>query len=294
MKPPILTVVIPVYNRAAIVGRTLGSLEAQTTHDFEVILVDNNSCDGTADVLRRWAASAPVNVRVLTQMRRGAAAARQLGLEACRTEWTMFFDSDDTMAPGHIARALGAVAAHPDADLIGWDMACNEGGLRMVKRFVADQYRSLFNGTMATLSYMGRTEIFRRAGGWNPAVATWDDIELGARILELKPKACRIAGEPTVDVYVQSDSMTATATDACRIEPALRCMASTLGPRCRSWIELKRAIFAASLPAAEGRRYMEQHLPEASRPALMRMAYAYTRLGGRGIARILRPLLDRK
>lgn len=293
MKPPILTVVIPVYNRAAVVGRTLGSLAAQTTRDFEVILVDNNSDDGTAEVLRRWAASAPVNVRVLTQMLPGAAAARQRGLEACTTEWTMFFDSDDTMAPGHIARALDAIAAHPDADLVGWDVAYNEGGRRKVKRFVASPYRSLFNGTMATLRYMARTDIFRRAGGWNPAVATWDDIELGARILELNPKVYKIAGGPMVEVYLQSDSMTATATDAARIEPALRCMAATLGPRRRGWTDLKRAIFAASLPASEGRRYMERLLPVAARPALLRLAYAYTRLGGRGIARILRPFMDR-
>ncbi|MGN0223934.1 MAG: glycosyltransferase family 2 protein, partial [Muribaculaceae bacterium] len=50
-----LTIVIPVYNRATIVERTLASVAAQTLRPLSVVLVDNNSTDGTLSVLQRWA-----------------------------------------------------------------------------------------------------------------------------------------------------------------------------------------------------------------------------------------------
>ncbi|MDE6120284.1 MAG: glycosyltransferase family 2 protein, partial [Muribaculaceae bacterium] len=62
-----ITVVIPVYNRAGIVGRTLETLDAQVFQDFYVILVDNNSTDGTLEVLQQWAGKHPGRATVLMQ-----------------------------------------------------------------------------------------------------------------------------------------------------------------------------------------------------------------------------------
>ncbi len=58
MSDPMITLVIPVHNRAAIVERTLQSVECQTARPLRVILVDNNSTDNTLQVLRRWKAAA--------------------------------------------------------------------------------------------------------------------------------------------------------------------------------------------------------------------------------------------
>ncbi len=74
-----LTIIIPVHNRKELVGRTLHSLEAQTARPLDIILVDNNSSDGTREELTRWQSSldAPdFTIRVLDCDTPGAAAAR--------------------------------------------------------------------------------------------------------------------------------------------------------------------------------------------------------------------------
>lgn len=279
----IITIVIPVFNRADKVCATLQSLLGQSVQDFDVILVDNASTDGTRDVLLRWAAER-AKVTVLTEPRRGAAAARQCGLDAVNTPWTMFFDSDDTLEPDAIARILGAIEAHPQAQMIGWNIEMNYGKRRKMVRFVPSQYRSLFNGTMGTLRYCARTELFRRVGGWNPAVGLWDDIELGARLLAAHPVSFFIGGAPLVKVYVGNDSITQKENSPSMLAeaaPALDSIACTLGLRRAWWTDLKRAINAAAagLPCP----------PARSHRALVWAAYIYTRLGGRGAARLLQP-----
>ena len=153
-----ITIVIPVHNRAEIVGRTLASVEAQTLRPLSVVLVDNASTDGTAGVLREWAARPHgLDVRVVCETAPGAAAARNRGLSEVRTEWTMFFDSDDTMRPDHCRRALEAAG---DCDMVGWDVCLHTtDGAEEVHRFYADdaQFHSLFHGSTATQRYMART-----------------------------------------------------------------------------------------------------------------------------------------
>ena len=96
-----ISLVIPVRNRASIVGRTLDSVAAQTRLPDQIVLVDNGSTDGTLEVLRRWA-NGRSNVQVVTEPRPGAAEARNCGLRAVTEEYVMFFDSDDTMPPRHV------------------------------------------------------------------------------------------------------------------------------------------------------------------------------------------------
>ncbi|MDE6467563.1 MAG: glycosyltransferase family 2 protein [Muribaculaceae bacterium] len=292
-----LTLVIPVYNRANVVTRTLASVEAQTARDFDIILVDNNSTDGSADVLRSWCESSSRNVRMLNESRKGAASARRCGAEAADTEWLMFFDSDDVMAPGHIARILDAIESSPDADVIGWDIMLRYGVFDRLGDFVEKnaQYRSLLNGTMGTQRYCVRRSVYERAGGWCPEVSVWDDIELGARILDLNPKIAKLKGAPMVDVYLQPDSIThgESARNYEVIERALTRIAATLGPERAHWVNLKRIIVAAKEPDETLSKALLQRIIEgaASRRALLRFAYFYTRRGGRGIARLLQPFM---
>lgn len=292
-----LTLIIPVYNRAAVVERTLASVEAQTARDFDIILVDNNSTDGTPAVLRRWSESTARNVRLLNETRKGAAVARRCGAAAAAGEWLMFFDSDDVMAPGHIARILEAIERNPAADVIGWNIMLRYGAFDRLGDFVEKnaQYRSLLNGTMGTQRYCVRRSVYERAGGWCPDVSVWDDIELGARILALNPKIIKLDGAPMVDVYLQPDSIThgESAANYEAIERALTRIAATLGPRRAHWVDLKRIIVAAKEPDEDLSKALLQRIMEgaASHRALLRLAYVYTRRGGRGIARLLQPFM---
>lgn len=287
-----VTVVIPVYNRAGIVRRVLESLDAQSCRDFGVVLVDNASTDGTRAVLEEWSRQTSLTVRIASESRRGAAAARQTGLGLCDSEWVMFFDSDDIMLPDHIGRALREARCHPDADMIGWDIWHTDSSGRCRKPFVTRdiRYRSLFNGTLSTQRYFARKALFVNAGGWKPDIGIWDDIELGARLLAQNPVIYKSEGEPTVEVIVQPDSITVAPVDIEDVEHTLRSIAQTYGNT--RWTALKEMILAAGTPGSQATAIRRRVLAAArSRRFLLRLAYTYTRLGGRGIARILRPLM---
>jgi glycosyltransferase involved in cell wall biosynthesis len=98
---PLISVIIPVYNRAHLIGRAIGSVLAQTYRNFEIVVVDDASTDDLAGVLSRLA---PAQLRRVVHPRnRGAAAARNTGISATAGEYVAFLDSDDTWYPQKLA-----------------------------------------------------------------------------------------------------------------------------------------------------------------------------------------------
>jgi glycosyltransferase involved in cell wall biosynthesis len=99
---PLLSVIVPSFNRASLIGTTLASLVRQIGPAGEIIVVDDGSTDGTAAVAEAFGGP----VRVLRQANTGPSAARNLGFSASTGEYVLFFDSDDLLAPGSIESAL--------------------------------------------------------------------------------------------------------------------------------------------------------------------------------------------
>ena len=96
---PLVSVVIPTFNRARQVQAALKSVLAQTYREFEVIVVDDGSTDGTKNVFQQLARAendGDNQVRYIFQPNQGQSAARNRGVEAARGEWIAFLDSDDT------------------------------------------------------------------------------------------------------------------------------------------------------------------------------------------------------
>lgn len=302
---PQISIVIPVYNRAGIVARTLDSVAAQTARPLRVILVDNASTDASRQVLDAWASahSAPgFEVTVLEERKKGAACARNRGLEAVETPWTMFFDSDDVMLPGHLERVLRAIEEYPDVDIFGWDVRTfSPSGSELSTRFEASElvWHNIMHGSMATLRYCARTECFRRAGGWCESLGTWDDIELGTRLLALNPRVRKLEGERTVEVFVSEESITGPSF-AASMEQCVRALGEIEKhyPGPLSHVRMKGVILAADC-ALDGRRREGRELlgrlvgeePRAVNRLAYRLAYLYRRLRLRGAAIIFKPLL---
>ncbi|MGR8008735.1 glycosyltransferase family 2 protein [Streptomyces hypolithicus] len=104
-----LSVVVPFFNVQTYAPDTLRSLRANARDDFEFILVDDCSTDGTPDILRRAERELPGAVLIRHERNGGLATARNTGLDAARGEYLTFLDGDDWLAAGHYPRLLAAM-----------------------------------------------------------------------------------------------------------------------------------------------------------------------------------------
>ncbi|MDB5885704.1 MAG: glycosyl transferase, family 2 [Polaromonas sp.] len=112
------SVVIPLYNKARYICCTVQSVLDQSFSDIEVIVVDDGSSDGGADLVN---AMNDPRIRVVHQTNAGVSAARNLGIDLARGEWVAFLDADDWHHPEHLACLVDAQAAWPEADAVGTD-----------------------------------------------------------------------------------------------------------------------------------------------------------------------------
>lgn len=110
----LFSVVIPTYNRARLLGETLDSVFAQTFKDYEVIVVDDGSTDGTADFVRRLGG----RVNFLTQRHRGPGAARNLGARQASGKYLAFLDSDDLWFSWTLDTYAKAVERHGEPSML--------------------------------------------------------------------------------------------------------------------------------------------------------------------------------
>ena len=115
--PDTLSVVLPNYNHAILIGRALAALLAQGRAADEIIIIDDGSTDDSAHVINRFATKAP-SIRVLSNPSNiGVIPTLQCGLQAARGKYIYFAAADDWVAPGFFELALRRLKANPDVGL---------------------------------------------------------------------------------------------------------------------------------------------------------------------------------
>ncbi len=154
----LVSVVLPTFNRAALLPDAIRSVLSQSWQDSEVIVVDDGSQDGTEAVVRQLAASDP-RVRYLPQPNRGVSAARNRALACSRGAMIAFLDSDDIWLPGKLQAQVDVLQALPSVGMVWTDMrAIALDGRQLCDRYLRTMYkgydrvseRTLFSST-ATL-----------------------------------------------------------------------------------------------------------------------------------------------
>lgn len=110
MPRPLVSIIIPTRNRAALLPAAMDSVLNQTRQDFELIVVDDGSTDTTQEVLADYGS----RITCLTIEHAGPSAARNRGIEAARAELIAFLDSDDIWLPRKLERQLEYHAVHAD------------------------------------------------------------------------------------------------------------------------------------------------------------------------------------
>lgn len=105
----VFSIIIPTFNRSALLKRALISVYQQTFSDFEVIIVDDGSTDDTANMIRQEFPDA----HYYYQLNEGVSSARNKGLDVAKGEWIAFLDSDDEWLPKKLEKQLALLEQNP-------------------------------------------------------------------------------------------------------------------------------------------------------------------------------------
>ncbi len=175
-----ISAIMPVHNGAAHLAEGLRGILAQSHPVQEIIVVDDGSTDGSAEVAR---AVSP-DIMVLTQSQQGPAGARNAGAAAALSAWLAFLDHDDLWPAGRTAKLLEALAAQPGAGLVAGriEIRASPG--------LAEDPR-LTQANHSHVPFMFPTGLIRRdvwvaLGGMAPARDYSEDVDLYLRLLEAK------------------------------------------------------------------------------------------------------------
>jgi glycosyltransferase involved in cell wall biosynthesis len=106
------SIVIPLYNKARFIKRSLDSVLMQTLGDYEVIVIDDGSTDDGPDLVAGYSDH---GIRLIRQENRGVSAARNRGIAEAQGEWIAFLDADDTLKPHYLQTIMGLIRRFPDA-----------------------------------------------------------------------------------------------------------------------------------------------------------------------------------
>ena len=185
---PKVSVIIPTHNRRDYLREALASVLAQTYQDFEVIVVDDGSTDGTEEIVRAFP-----ETRYIFQENRGVSAARNVGVARSNGEWLAFLDSDDLWQPSKLAIQIEFFTAQPHARICQTEELWLRNGVRVNphtkhRKPSGDIFaRSLHLCLVSPSATMMRRELFESAGGFDEALPACEDYDLWLRIAATEP-----------------------------------------------------------------------------------------------------------
>lgn len=212
--PVLLSIVIPAYNYAQTLPRTVESVMPQLADDCELIIIDDGSTDSTpqviADLLERY----PQRIRTERKANGGLASVRNRGIELALGSWLIFLDADDEMAEGAITRIRSHLAANPQTCFVaGGHISVSASGKRSahtpglmpaeplarVRAYLLDKTLSLSNGACVM-----HRDVFQR-GNYPEAFRSAEDIPVFAQVLANYP--CSVIDEPLALIHKHDDSL---------------------------------------------------------------------------------------
>lgn len=193
MGAPRVSVVIPAWNAAAFIGKTLETVAAQTYADHEIIVVDDGSSDETKLVVDRFLLDRGLRGLCIRQENKKIAGARNTGIRAAAADLIAFLDHDDLWFPEKLARTLAEFDSFPDTDLVCHnENIVKDGALVRVSKngpLVPNMYeRLLFEGNALSPSAVTvRKSKLVEAGLFreNPEFNTVEDYDLWMRLAKI-------------------------------------------------------------------------------------------------------------
>jgi len=190
MTTPALSILLPVYNNRPYLGEAIASIQQQTVTDFELLVIDDGSTDGSAAIAAAAAQRDP-RVRLIRQSNSGIVGALNRGLEEARGELIGRMDGDDVAEPERLQRQLAYLAEHPECVIVGTGAWFMDPGGAVVDRVISpaseEEIESrLLQGDGSALihaSVIMRGAAVRAVGGYLREFDKAEDIDLFFRLM---------------------------------------------------------------------------------------------------------------
>jgi glycosyltransferase involved in cell wall biosynthesis len=185
---PKISIVMPLFNKRAYVGDSIASVARQSFSDFELIVVDDGSTDGSASIV---SSTGLPRLKLMTQANAGVSAARNRGLAAASSQLVAFLDADDVWRPDHLKCLWELSVAYPDACLVANaflevdqvmqdHLRSTHVSYRRVEDFIAEAASGRF--WVFTSAAMVRRDACLSIGGFRLGESRGEDIDLWIRM----------------------------------------------------------------------------------------------------------------
>jgi glycosyltransferase involved in cell wall biosynthesis len=181
-----ISVVIPAYNAAETITRTLESLLAQTYPNWEAIVVDDGATDGTGEIVRDFMERDKRFV-MITQPNGGESAARNTGIVQARYDWLLFLDADDWISPLYLERMTKELLSDSELDAVN----CGSARVALDGTLVVEGYSPPTGDLFSTLARRAafpvhacvvRRSLVEKVGKFDTSIRTSPDWDLWQRI----------------------------------------------------------------------------------------------------------------
>jgi len=196
---PKISVVIPLYNKGFIISETLNSVLAQTFTDFEVVIVNDGSTDNSFEIVSQFSDN---RIQLFQQENKGAAAARNLGIEKATGELIAFLDADDYWYPNHLEELFSLFNVFPNCGIYGSRYFMKISNKKSFKTTYSPSVSNDFRGILpdffkASKAYrVGLTSaiaipksVLKNNFLFNSEISSGQDLELYTKIAIEKPVA---------------------------------------------------------------------------------------------------------
>jgi glycosyltransferase involved in cell wall biosynthesis len=215
-----VTVVIPVYNRAALVVEAMESVLAQKWPAVEIVVVDDGSTDATPDAVATYVEKADHRIRLIRQPNQGGSAARNAGIAAARYPFVAFLDSDDRWLPGKLAAQMHIFESDPSVDVAftayieRWPTTSST--VVLPHWVPAGALEKLLEGSCVnTSSVVVRTETLEKVGAFDVGLSHCEDHDLWLRLASAGANFAYLP-EPLTETRRQHDSLAAQSAEVAR------------------------------------------------------------------------------
>ena len=189
---PRFSVIIPLYNKAPYVGKTVESVLSQTFGDYELIIVDNGSNDGSHEIVAAFTDHRITIVRLEENV--GVSNARNKGVAMASAPIVTFLDADDWWEPTFLEEMAGLIERHPDAGIYGTGYYIVKNGKKRLAPIGVDEgfeegeinYCAVYAKTLCmpltSITVAMPKAVFDETGGFKPYLKLGEDFDLWVRI----------------------------------------------------------------------------------------------------------------